>query len=160
MAPTTASPMTWTLIFKNGKSTTLLHADPLQSFDTLKEELFRALRETHPDGRINGLEIPSEASNILLAKPNDIHDLEKGFTSVTDGYGNIILEDERVGSKRKGGETALKIKDACPKAAGLKDGVVLAYKFRAMNQTENYDPVVDEDWDVVLPNFDDPEASP
>ena len=158
MAPTTASPLTWTLIFKNHKTATLLHADPLQTFESLKEELIRALRETHPDGRINGFEIPSTASNVLLARPNDIYNLDKGFTSVTDKDGNIITGGEEPRTKRKSVEPGLKIKEACPKAAGLKDGVILAYKFRTENEVEDYDPLLDEDWPVSIPTFDDSES--
>lgn len=159
MPSTVGSPTTWTLRFKNHRSTTLLHADPLQSFNSLKEDLLQALRQTHPNGRINGVEIPSDPASVLLARPNDIHNLEKGFTSVTDKEGNIITGNEQVGKKRKSGDPELKIKEPCPKAAGLKDGAVLAYKFRIPKTAKNYDPAIDEDWDVVIPSYDDQEAS-
>ena len=157
MAPTDPSTLTWTLLFKNHKSTTLLHIDPLQSFDSIKEELIRALRSTHPDGRVNGFEIPSKPSNVLVARPNDVFNLEKGFTNVTDNDGNIITGNETAKS-RKGAGADIKIKEACPKAAGLKDGLVLAYKFRTAAEVD-YDPFNDDDWDVILPSYEDQEAS-
>ena len=157
MAPTAASPTTFTLRFKNQKSTTIIHADPLQSFESLKVELIRALSETHPDGKINGEAIPSNASSILFARPNDIHKLDKGFTSVTDKAGDIITGNEPTGRQRKPGDSDIKIKNACPKAAGLKDGAIIAYKFMAEDDAE-YDPILDNNWDVVMPSYEDQES--
>ena len=153
MAPTSALPTTFTLRFKNHKSTTFLHADPQQSFDSLREDLLRALKDTHPDGTINGHPLPPKSSHILLARPNDLQNIDKGFTSVTDKVGDIITGNENVGRK-KAGQPELKLKEATPKAAGLRDGSVVAYKFRT-DLDDDYDPALDEDWDVMMPSYDD-----
>lgn len=156
MAPTPPAPTTFTLRFKNRKSTTVLHADPLQSFESLKEELLHALQQTHPDGNADGQTLPNSASHILLARPNDLNNLDKGFTSVVDKAGDIITGNENAGRKPKTGEAPLKLKEANPKAAGLKDGSVVAYKF-ATFQDEGYDPALDESWDVALPSYEEQE---
>lgn len=151
MARTVPSALTWTLKFKNGKSTTVLHVDPLQSFDSIKEELLLALRETHPDGEFNGRQIPDKLDDVLMARLTDLNDIDGGFTSLVDDDGNLITEIEPVNKKRKTDGGGFKLKDQCPTAAGLRDGCILAFKFR-----EGTEPPLEEDanWDVTMARID------
>ncbi|KAL9050966.1 MAG: hypothetical protein Q9162_006317 [Coniocarpon cinnabarinum] len=156
MTSTKPSPATFTLRFKNHRTTTFLHADPLQSFDSLKEELLRALRESHPDGILNKTQIPADPSQVFLARPNDIHNLDSGFTSLADKAGALIAGSEADGRRKKTSETEVKLKEATPKAAGLANGSVVAYKF-VTDEDEEYNPVTDEQWDVVMPKYEEQE---
>lgn len=155
-SPTQGSPMTWTIRFKQQKSTTILHVDPLQSLDSIKEELLRALKQTHRTGSINGATIPSSISDVFLARPNDTYDLDKGWTSLLDREGNIITGNEPVAKKRKIDGAELRVGDQCPKAAGLKDGAIVAYKFRTEDGDEDEGlSLSDEQWDVTMPSYDE-----
>lgn len=145
MSGVTPSPLTWTLRFKNRKTTVLLHVDPLQSFDGVKEELLRALIQRETSGKLHGEQtLPSSAKQIQLARPVDPNDPTKGWES---------LEDERpeepVKKKQKKDDAATD----SPKAAGIKDGWALAFRFTPKDGEDS--------WDVVLPTYDDlaaPEA--
>ena len=63
--------------------------------------------------------------------------------------------DDGVGGKKKTGQN--NVLNSSPLGAGLKDGAVLAFKFRDGIKTENgLDVEVDDsDWDVVLPNYEE-----
>lgn len=148
--------MTWTMRFKHRKHTILLHVDPLQTLDSIKEELLRALHETHPNGSIDDDPIPSSISDVFLARPNDVNDLDKGWTSVIDVEGNVITGNEPTSKKRKTDAPNLKIKDQCPKAVGLRDGAVVAYKFRSEDGDDDEGlGLGDEKWDVVMPSYEE-----
>ena len=163
MAPVQPSPLTWTIRFKHHKSTTLLHVDPLQPLDEVKSELLRALRQTHNSGLLpTGQRIPTDPSDLLLAKPVNAFHYEKGWTRL-DGAASAVngVEDGPSVKKRKMGETQASAKNAddCMKALGLKDNAVLAYKFRGHDVAdEDEDEGVDmeeDNWDVVIPSYED-----
>ncbi|KAI9728412.1 MAG: hypothetical protein M1828_003812 [Chrysothrix sp. TS-e1954] len=142
------SHLTWTLRLKHNKDTTLLHVGQLQPFDDIKEELLEALRQTHPDGKLDGIaDIPEDPTDVILAKPKDAQDYTQGWIRLNpEGFS----EDEE-GSKKR--IISRKVAEDSPKAAGLKEGAVLAYKFK----TEKDEGLGDEDenWDVVIPSFED-----
>lgn len=178
--PTTAKPSSITLRFKHRRSTTLLHADPLASFLILKRELIRALYQTHPSGKLpTGATIPQEPLDILLARPRDIHDVSLGWTRLRtedEGSGPVAETDDVKTPMKRGPpakKTALSVgRPDCPRAAGLKDGGVLAYKFRSESIVEgdanqgvqafdDDDEEMDgeeddaEEWDVVIASYED-----
>ena len=61
--------------------------------------------------------------------------------------------DDGIGGKKVNGKNS--VLNSTPLGAGLKDGAVLAFKFR--NETEAKDELDldDDNWDVVLPNFEE-----
>lgn len=170
MVPTPPTPHTWTLLLKHHRSTLLLHVDPLQSFFSIKTELLRALHETHSSSRLpTGTSIPHSVSDVIFGEPVDVHDLSRGWKRI--GGDKEEEDDEDVlgdmygaGSRKKGKVAAGKkasasgsMPDDCPVACGLKDGSVLAYKFR--DETPDGDEELgiggEEKWDVVLPSYED-----
>ena len=122
MAPTTPSQTTLTLRLKYKKSTTILHVDPLQSFESVAIELLRALHQTHPNGLLLGnVEIPTDAQEVLLAKANDIYDVSKGWTQLQTAEEPEETEPEAKSAKGappKKRKREKSISEFCPKAAG------------------------------------------
>ncbi|PSK60574.1 hypothetical protein B9Z65_724 [Elsinoe australis] len=147
--PTPATPQTWTLIVKSHTSTVLLHVAKDQTFTSLKTELLSAIQATSPDGHFQGLPIPSDSSEVFLAKPVDPTDLEQGWENVEPTEEDEEMEEaieQLDGAKGKGKGRAGKKgtgKD-CPAGAGLRDGSVLAFKFG--KETE---------WEVRVPTFEE-----
>jgi len=136
------SPKTWTLRLKNHKKTVLLHIDPLQSFDSIKETLYAVLAATHTPA---DPPLPSSsASDLEFGRPLDPKDPHSGFgicewedsAREEDGDGDeeeieVEVEVEGTGrgrGKGKGGRNGEV--GECPKGAGLKDGGVLAWRWR------------------------------
>jgi hypothetical protein len=137
------------LRFKNHKTTILLFVLESQSFTSIKSELLNALKATGVH-EINGKSIPSSGEDVILGVPVDKHDVEKGWVDL------IITEPEdgeRVVALPKGARKS--VLNSSPLGAGLKDGSMLAFKFRktGANTTE------DGDWDVLMPSFDDDDGS-
>lgn len=176
---------TWTLRFKNNRTTILLHVDPLQQLSSVRAELLKSIQQTHQDGKLNGHAIPEDESEILLARPADINDLSMGWEPLDrdEAVENAIEEEKS--SKGKGKASASKAKSSkdklsdCPQGAGLRDGGVVAFKFRsqaeaergeglAMSEEEKLDGETlvganeHEKWDVVVPTMEDsyPEGEP
>ena len=145
-----SSVLGWTLRFKHHKNTTLLHVDPLQSMTSVKEELLRALKDTHPNGQLSsGVAIPDTPSDIVLGKAKDIHDLSNGGWERVYTNGTSTTD-----SKQK--KASL---DDCPKGVGLKDGSVLAYKFKSEELAMEDEALgledEDEKWNVVIASYDE-----
>ncbi|KAK5015282.1 hypothetical protein LTR60_002948 [Cryomyces antarcticus] len=177
---TNPTPLTWTIRLKQRTRTVLLHVDPLQRIDTIKAELLRALKQTSRDGMLYGLAIPEDASDVLLARPNDILDPQSGWTSLESdsatakapasedeatkngkgkGKAKATAPSTAAGNKRKRGTTAGALD--CLQGLGLKDNAVLAFKFRQAREDRGGDnddeglDLEDEEWDVVIPSFED-----
>lgn len=175
MTRTKASPSTWTYRFKNGKSTTLLHVDPLQSLASIKAELLSALRATHPDGLLHGtLRIPQDAAHVIIGRPVDIHDPHSGWLRIDaeeptgESRSTAKPNGEGPGRKRKSGGPEVNGigGDTSPKALGLLDNAVLAYKFRGERVRRQGDELEDEEdeglggmdedeFDVVIASYED-----
>lgn len=172
---------TWTLRFKHHRTTVLLHVDPLQKLSSVRSELLQAVQQTHPDGTLNGHAIPETETDILLARPTDINDLSAGWELLErdDDLDNAL--EEQSSSKGKGKAGASKAKTSkdkltdCPQGAGLRDGGVVAFKFRGQTELEDKerdegidveedekldgetlvgDPAA-EKWDVVVPSMEE-----
>lgn len=140
----------WTLRFKHHKTTTLLHVDPLQSMISVKAELLRSLKDTHPNGQLSsGVAIPDTPSDIVLGKAKDVHDLTNG------GWERVYTNDASLNEAKK----KKVLPDDCPKGVGLKDGSVLAYKFKSeeLDMEDEGLGLDDEDekWDVVIASYDE-----
>lgn len=65
------------------------------------------------------------------------------------------IEDDggKKGSKKRG------VLNATPSGAGLKDGMILAFKFRKEKSGGDDMDIDDNEWDVVMPSYDDEEGS-
>jgi len=140
---TAPGPLTWTLRLKHHKTTILLHADGLQTLASLKKDLLSALRDRNPDN-FHDLPIPKKSEDILLAKPVDPFDLEQGWDPLedyTDGEVEDpfnIDEDAVMVNKPKAKKT---LESENLKAYGVKDGAVLAFRFRGVKDREGWDVV-------------------
>ncbi|KAI9653695.1 MAG: hypothetical protein M1831_005723 [Alyxoria varia] len=156
MAPTKPTPLTWTIRFKNGKSTILLHVEPSQSLGSVKSELLNALRQRNPNGNLNGAAIPEQANDVLLARQIDSANPDKGWTRLDEAD---LLEEGPATKKRKTSEKDNKNRsvDTNFKSLGLNDGAVLAFKFANEEEEEEDEGLglEDENWNVELPAYDD-----
>ncbi|KAK4552947.1 hypothetical protein LTR86_010079 [Recurvomyces mirabilis] len=180
---TAPTPQTWTLRLKHSRTTILLHISPLQPFASVRTELLKALHQTTSSGILNGHQIPEHESEILLARPVDSNDLSLGWETLEaekqgeDGVmAEVLKEDKKgkgkagavVGAAKSGGNKATD----CPQGAGLRDGGVLAFKFRSEVDVEESkgreggDAAIDidaeilngnkaEQWDVVVPSMEE-----
>ena len=185
MPPINPNARTWTLRLKHHRTTILLHADPIQKLSSLRAELLNALHQTNPPGMLDGYQIPQNADDIILARPVDINDLSAGWerleskTPFEDANGNagegkgkgkaaavMTTPGSGAGAKGKGGKDA-KMTD-CPQGVGLRDGGVLAFRFRSEDEAgtsgrrevgDDEFEVLEEDraekWDVVVPTIED-----
>ena len=176
MPSITPGPRTWTLRFKTNRTTILLHVDPLQTLSSVKSELLKAVQQTNPNGRLNGYEIPQNADEIQLARPADINDLSLGWENLEPRNEFPDGEEPESGkgkgkagaSSKSAGKASSKLKD-CPQGAGLRDGGVVAFKFRRPEDEEDERAKEDEDgdegivveserpeeWDVVVPTMEE-----
>ena len=121
----------WTLLFKYGKYTILLFAEPTTPFSQIKADLLATLRERYPNGlETAALEagdpptmtaIPDSILDIALAVPKDQYKLEAGWDELDVG--------------NDGG------KQETPQNLQLKDGARLAFAFIDEND-ENDDAEV------------------
>lgn len=163
---------TWTLRLKSHKTTVLLHVDQLQTFSSIKEQLYAALQETGLKKDALSTELvplPPSPSDIQLGLPVDVQRPNQGFKLGEWEYPPLEEEeaDDPKGkgkakagrSKKAGTAGADSVKD-CPKGAGLKDGSVLAFRWsnRGSQEPEDIEAVdgrrVDM-WDVKLASYDD-----
>ena len=109
------------------------------------------MNATNPSGTFKDKSIPTDADDILLAKPKDSQDLRKGWQALavptSDG------EDDAKGKKKM---TGMGGKLDCPQGVGLKNASCLAFKFKDHSgASDELDLEADEDWDVVLPSYED-----
>lgn len=162
---TAPNPQTWTLRLKSRKTTVLLHIDPLSTFDSIKAQLYTALRDTGLKDPETGASIPlpHSSSDIQLGRPIDTHDAQQGFQ--LGEWERPAEESEEDGGKGKGKAKA-KAKTSgvedCPKGAGLRDGAVLAFRWAGDGIWDGGEEVVERDigegadmWGVKLASFED-----
>ena len=140
-----ATTQAWTLRFIKHKTTVLLLVQSTDSFSSIKQELLSSITATGVTS-INGVNLPSDASDVILAMPVDKHDLAQGWVDleIDVGDGGEGKKGTEKKKKEKGGDDVL---NESPLGAGLKDGSLLAFKFVGEQR---------DDWDdVVLPSYDD-----
>lgn len=182
MAPTQPSPATWTIRFRLHKTTVLLPIDPLQPISSIKSDLWSALQQTSPDGTLSdSTPLPDSSDDILLARPIDINDAAAGWKALTVPGGN---DGGGGGAAKKGKGKAGEGLDAeSLKSLGIKDNALLAFTFASSTQfrsqpaknsrvgtdgggsldddTDGMEGLEDEDgetkeeWDVVMPGWED-----
>jgi hypothetical protein len=141
-------PRTWCLRFKLNRSTIVLHVDAQQTFASVRAELLTALQATHPSGIFKGTlrdgtpveyPLPANPEDIALAKLIDINDLNAGWETIGDSNEGLYFDEDFSSKGRgKGKEVAAvaakqasaKSVNDCPQGAGLRDGGVVAMRFR------------------------------
>ena len=151
---TEPSPLTWTLRFKSHKTTVLLHVNPLQTFSSIKSQLYTALQDTSLRDYATGatVPLPSSPDDIRLGRPINVNDPHAGFVLgewevPSEDSGDDIKGKGKASAKGKGkarksssGEDGDLASDTnikqCPKGAGLRDGAVLAFRWPGINTDE------------------------
>lgn len=137
----------WTLRFKQHKTTILLYVAPGQTFASIKQDLLDAMK-ARGIGDINGNAMPLDPEAIILGLPIDKNDIDKGWVPLK------IPEMEDKDVKGKGVKKGSVLNEN-PLGAGLKDGAMLAFKFREGDDTAD----TDDGWDVVMPTYEEESAS-
>lgn len=171
--PIQPNPRTWTLKFKHHKTTIVLHVDPLQTFTSIKAELLKAISDSHSSRSLNGSAIPKNPNEILLAKPLEPNDLSLGWQQIIlsnedgDDDGDSTGKGKGKAGVVTGRAPAKNQLKECPQGAGLREGSIVAFKFK--NDEEMNGPsndgvddeiaVAEEDmsrqmWDVVVPTME------
>jgi hypothetical protein len=170
MAFTTPSAQTWTLRLKSHKTTVLLHVDPLQTFSTIKEQLYTALEETGlKNGHSEPVSLPPSPADIELGRPSNTNDPHKGFQLGEWEYSPLEEEEgedpkgkgkAKAGRPKKSGTVGADSVSDCPKGAGLRDGAVLAFRWKG-NGSQEDDDIESADgrkvdmWGVKLASYED-----
>jgi hypothetical protein len=162
--PVVPNPRSWTLRFKNGKSTIMIEVDPLQSLSDIREELLAAIQHTHTDGTLNGHDIPQNPDEIKLGIPVNVNDLKEGWIAlerqdVDDGdaapTGKGKGKASVAASVRKPGAASLK---ACPQSVGMRDGGLVAFKFASEDEVTEVEAddfaIAEEKWNVDVPTME------
>ena len=133
----------FTLRFKQHTTTILLLVAQGEPFSEIKQDLLAAIEATGIND-INGNPLPSDAGDIVFGVPVDRHDISKGWIALK------IPEDDAGVAKGKSVKKGSVLNET-PLGAGLRDGAVLAFKFREGGEE---DPM-DEEWDVIMPAYED-----
>lgn len=96
---------------------------------------------------------------MILGVPVDKNDISKGWIGLDipefDDEGENAAGKKRVGKKDS-------VLNGSPLGAGLRDGAMLAFRFRDGEDEEMKEDEVDmedEKWDVVIPTFEDDDES-
>lgn len=175
MSTVTPSPTTWVLRIKSHKTTVVIHVEPLSTFDNIKALFYNALKESPLKHAETGLDIPLPASpsDIQLGRPVDKNDPQAGFVL---GEWERSSNQEQNDVKGKGRASAKQKADPnlaapsniqnCPQGAGLKDGAVLAARWKgdgtawgAEAEEEDEDEEMAEEepgmWGVKIATFED-----
>lgn len=116
-----------------------------QPFDSIKRDLLNAIKATGIQN-INGNTLPSVAENIEFGVPRDKNDSSKGWVAL-----KIPEVDDR-DTKGKGVKKD-SVLNKSPLGAGLKDGAMLAFRFAKEAEEDGMD--VDDEWNVIIPSYDD-----
>ncbi|CAF9934425.1 MAG: hypothetical protein ALECFALPRED_005941 [Alectoria fallacina] len=149
MPAKTPSGMQWTLRFKQHKTTILLFVQQSQSFNSIKRDLLDAIKATGIND-INGNALASDPEDIEFGVPRDKNDISRGWVALK------IPEVENGDTNGKGVKKG-SILNESPLGAGLKDGAMLAFKFTKGVEEDGMD--VDDEWDVIIPSYDDEAGS-
>lgn len=164
------SPKSWTIRFKHRKLTVFVHADPLHTLSTLKNELFKAIRETRPDGKLCDKPIPTSPELIYFAKPIDPEDWKQGWTRLEDpGLEALGIDGDLDGaastksagrSRWKGKGKVSDVTAESIKSLGLRDNSVLAFKWKLSEDadfaSDDAMTIEDEDdWDLDFITYED-----
>jgi hypothetical protein len=99
---------------------------------------------------INGNLLPLDPEAIVFGVPIDKNDPGKGWVPLE------IPEVSDTDTKGKGVKKG-SVLNRSPLGAGLKDGAMLAFKFRDVDAQDVME--LDDEWDVVIPTYDEEDGS-
>ena len=138
--------------FKQHKTSILLFVEQTQSFASIKQDLLDAIKKSGRTG-INGQSLPSKPEDVILGVPIDKNDASKGWVDLE--IPEQELEDINGGKRKVGGKKS--VLNSSPLGAGLKDGAMLAFKFREVDENMDEDELDtgDGNWDVIMPSYED-----
>lgn len=146
-----------TLLFKHGKSTTLLSVLPSQRFSEVKVLLLAALKSrnisTFPG---TNTPLPEDANLIEIGVLRDRKDANKGWVRLVTK--EQTSKSTKEGKQKAGGKTGGT--NETPAGAGLVDGSWLTYRTATILDDEDDDMNIDAEdpgWNVVFPRYDDDE---
>jgi hypothetical protein len=164
---TPPEPTNITLLFKHHKSTTLLFASPTTPLSSIRQTLHAALES-------RGVDVPSSPEDIefgIMKDPSVGKSIGTNQSPQWRLVGTEMGEDTDSGKaakkeKKKGRPSstntgAAKNGEETPQSLGLGDGGIIAYRFRQKRTGRDEEEgdmdvdVDDEEWDVVMPGFDD-----
>lgn len=134
----------WTLRFKQHKTTILLYAYPGQSFTSIKKDLLDAISSTGLKA-IDGHDLPSDPEDVILGVPIDKNDIDRGWKELL-----IPEADNEIDAHKSKKVKKDSIFNSSPLGAGLKDGAMIAFRFKADEE---------EGFDVIMPTYED-DATP
>ncbi|KAL8850600.1 MAG: hypothetical protein Q9221_004470 [Calogaya cf. arnoldii] len=150
MAAERPNPQQLTLRFKCHKTTILLLVAPHDSLISIKSRLLEALKVAR-FSNIQGQALPTKPDDILLGVLINNDDPGEGWT-------DLEIPELDDGAPKKGPKKP-SVLNASPMGAGIKDGSVLAFKFRTEASDADDLDMADNEWDVIIPTFDDEDAS-
>lgn len=125
--------------------------DQSQSFTSIKQDLLEAILSTGLS-ELNGHPLPSDPDDVILGVPIDKNDPDRGWVDI---HIPEAKEDEEEAHKSK------KVKrdsvvNSSPLGAGLKDGSMVAFRFKR----DEEDDLTDEGFDVVMPVYEEEASQP
>ncbi|KAK6439788.1 hypothetical protein LTR95_003996 [Oleoguttula sp. CCFEE 5521] len=172
MAKPNATSQTLTLRLKLHKTTLLIHTQPTSKLSTLPTRLLATLHESIPSGKLGSYTIPKDAEDVVLAIPRDPNDASLGWEEI----GNATRSVKGSG-KAKAQKSSKELTSGVGQTvvdAGIRDGMMLAFRFRTAAEKQAADVEDDEDvdvdaiaakgangepaeakWDVILPDLED-----
>ncbi|KAL8785173.1 MAG: hypothetical protein Q9213_003520 [Squamulea squamosa] len=144
------NPQQFTLRFRCHKTTILLLVPPHDSLTSVKTKLLEAIKATGAT-EVHGQTLPTNPDDVLLGVPVNMNEPGEGWTGLE--FPEIEEDTRKKGPKKSG------VHNASPSGAGLKDGSLLAFKFRTVASDADDLDMNTNEWDVVMPSFDDEESS-
>jgi len=144
----------WTLRLRRGKQTVLVFADPTETLQYLKETLLQALQTALPDNLLDGHSLPQHATEIWIAKPNDLFDITQGFTLLDEEPVDELASDEEMNKfkSRSGNRSRGRNDSTSLIALGIKENHVLAFRFTWDSRIHVKDT---QSWNFVVPTLED-----
>lgn len=118
-----------------------------QSFNSIKHDLLEAISATGIRD-IDGVPLPSNPEAIVFGLPVDKNDISKGWVP-------LKIPEVKDGDAKGKGVKKGSVLNENPLGAGLKDGALLAFKFREGGDDDG----LDDEWNVVMPSYDDEASS-
>lgn len=99
------------------------------------------------------MHIPSDPNEVVLGILVDKNDPTQGWVPLD--IPAIAVEESDGRKKKIGGKDG--VLNSTPLGAGLKDGSMLAFKFRikSNNVDEEGMDQADDEWDVIIPSYED-----
>ncbi|MCJ1246916.1 hypothetical protein MMC30_004127 [Trapelia coarctata] len=156
MSTNDIDPSLWTFRFKQHKITVLLFVEQTQTFTSIKSDLLEALRKCG-HSELNGQPLPTDPEDVILGVPVDRNDIAKGWVGLDIPVmeNGDSLEDTK---KRRKKDSVL---SGSPLGAGLKDGAMLAFKFKGEDAEMDGDgsEADDGNWDVIIPSYEEESLS-